>query len=128
MRQLDKFGADGRLKEGETLEITDNDLAFAELIGDYLMFISIYQWGNKLMEALEEEVSNSTPRKKSSKLVDMFERLPKTFTKQDLMPYYNNDNSIRQCISRFLKSNVIKRMEDGTYMKLVDSIANIRTY
>ena len=128
MRQLDKFGADGRLKEGETLEITDNDLAFAELIGDYLMFISIYQWGNKLMEALEEEVSNSTPRRRQSKLVDMFERLPKTFTKQDLMAYYSNDSSINNCISRFSKANVIKKMEDGTYMKLVDSIANIKTY
>ena len=128
MRQLDKFGADGRLKEGETLEITDNDLAFAELIGDYLMFISIYQWGNKLMEALEEEVSNSTPRKRQSKLVDMFERLPKTFTKQDLMAYYSNEGSIRMCISRFAKSKVIKVMADGTYTKLVDSIANIRTY
>ena len=128
MRQLDKFGADGRLKEGETLEITDNDLAFAELIGDYLMFISIYQWGNKLMEALEEEISNCKPRKNSSKLVDMFERLPKSFTKQDLMAYYSNDKSISCCISRFSKANVIKKMEDGTYMKLVDSIANIRTY
>ena len=128
MRQLDKFGADGRLKEGETLEITDNDLAFAELIGDYLMFISIYQWGNKLMEALEEEISNCKPRKNSSKLVDMFERLPKTFTKQDLMAYYSNDKSISCCISRLARSNVIKKMKDGTYVKLVDSIANIKTY
>ena len=92
------------------------------------MFISIYQWGNKLMEALEEEVSNSTPRKKSSKLVDMFERLPKTFTKQDLMAFYSNEGSINNCINRFARSNVIKRMADGTYVKLVDSIANIRTY
>ena len=80
------------------------------------------------MEALEEEVNNSTPRKKSSKMVDMFERLPKTFTKQDLMAYYSNDGSIRNCISRFARSKVIKVMADGTYVKLVDSIANIRTY
>ena len=127
MRQLDKFCADGQLKDGETLDITDNDLAFAELIGDYLMFISVYQWGNKLLEALEEE-SNYTARKKSSKLVDMFERLPMNFTKQDLQAYYNNDNSISQCISRFTKTNVIKKMPDGTYIKLVESIANIKTY
>ena len=92
------------------------------------MFVSIYQWGNKLMEALEEEVSNSTPRKRQSKLVDMFERLPKTFTKQDLMAYYSNDGAINVCISRFNKANVIKKMPDGTYVKLVDSIANIKTY
>ena len=58
----------------------------------------------------------------------MFERLPKTFTKQDLMAYYSNEGSIRMCISRFAKSKVIKVMADGTYTKLVDSIANIRTY
>ena len=80
------------------------------------------------MEALEEEVSNSTPRRRQSKLVDMFERLPKTFTKQDLMAYYSNEGSIKKIIFRFVKSNVIKRMPDGTYMKLVDSIANIKTY
>ena len=44
------------------------------------------------------------------------------------MAYYSNDSSINNCISRFAKSNVIKKMEDGTYVKLVDSIANIRTY
>ena len=61
-------------------------------------------------------------------MVDMFERLPKTFTKQDLMAYYSNDGSINSVISRLVKSNVIKKMEDGTYVKLVDSSANIKTY
>ena len=126
MRQLDKFGADGRLKEGETLEITDNDLAFAELIGDYLMFISIYQWGNKLMEAMEEEVSNSSPRRRQSKLVDMFERLPKTFTKQDLMAYYSDEAALRKCLSRFVKTGVIEKADKGKYIKKVASIADIK--
>ena len=58
----------------------------------------------------------------------MFDRLPKTFTKPDMMAYYTKASAINDCISRFVKSNVIKKMPDGTYVKLADSIANIRTY
>ena len=128
MRQLDKFGPDGRLKDGEKLDITDNDLAFAELIGDYLMFISIYQWGNALIEALDNELVDNKPRKKQSKLVDLYSRLPKTFKKEDLNSYYENKNTIRVLISRLLRAKVIKKLKDGSYTKLVDSIADIVTY
>ena len=128
MRQLDKFGADGRLKDGETLDITDNDLAFAELIGDYLMFISIYQWGNALIEALDNELVENKPRKNKSKLIDLYARLPKTFTKEDLGVYYDSDVSVRVLISRLVKVKVIKKLKDGSYTKLVESIADIRTY
>ena len=128
MRQLDKFGADGRLKDGEKLDITDNDLAFAELIGDYLMFISIYQWGNALIEALDNELVENKPRKRNTKLVDLYARLPKTFTKDDLTAFYENKNTIRVLISRLLRAKVIKKLKDGSYTKLVESIADIRTY
>lgn len=128
MRQLDKFGADGRLKDGEKLDITDNDLAFAELIGDYLMFISIYQWGNALIEALDNELVENKPRKYKSKLIDLYARLPKTFTIDDLGVYYDKKGSIRVLISRLIKAKVIKKLDDGSYTKLVDSIADIRTY
>ena len=128
MRQLDKFGVDGRLKDGEKLDITDNDLAFAELIGDYLMFISIYQWGNALIEALDNELVDNKPRKRQSKFVDIFARLPKTFTKEDMGIYYEKRNTISSLLSRLVKANVIKKLDNGSYTKLVDSIADIRTY
>ena len=127
-RHLDKCGADGRLKDGETRDITDNDLAFAELIGDYLMFISIYQWGNALIEALDNELVDNKPRKKQSKLIDLYARFPKTFTKDDLTAFYENKNTIRVLISRLLRAKVIKKLKDGSYTKLVESIADIVTY
>ena len=128
MRQLDKFGPDGRLKDGEKLDITDNDLAFAELIGDYLMFISIYQWGNALIEALDNELVDNKPRKRNTKLVDLFARLPKTFTNVDLGAYYDNKGTVYALISRWVRTNVIKKLDDGSYTKLVESIADIRAY
>ena len=92
------------------------------------MFISIYQWGNALIEALDNELVDNKPRKKQSKLIDLYARFPKTFTKDDLTAFYENKNTIRVLISRLLRAKVIKKLKDGSYTKLVDSIADIRTY
>ena len=58
----------------------------------------------------------------------MYARLPKSFTKEDLGVYYDSDVSVRVLISRLVKVKVIKKLKDGSYTKLVDSIADIRTY
>ena len=39
-----------------------------------------------------------------------------------------NKNTIRVLISRLLRAKVIKKLKDGSYTKLVESIADIRTY
>ena len=92
------------------------------------MFISIYQWGNALIEALDNELVDNKPRKRNTKIVDLFARLPKTFTRDDLGAYYDKKGSILVLISRLVKTKVIKKLDDGSYTKLVDSIADIRTY
>ena len=92
------------------------------------MFISIYQWGNALIEALDNEMIEHKPRKYQSKIVDLFARLPKTFTKDDLGAYYDKKGSILVLISRLVKTKVIKKLDDGSYTKLVDSIADIKIY
>ena len=80
------------------------------------------------MEALDNELVDNKPRKRNTKLVDLYARLPKTFTKDDLTAFYENKDSIRVLISRLLRAKVIKKLKDGSYTKLVESIADIRTY
>lgn len=128
MRQLDKFGADGRLKEGEELEITDNDLAFAELIGDYLMFINIYQWGNKLLEAMEEENRNLRPRVRQTKTVQLYEKLSVVFDKEDVLRFYENEKSGMRFLQRLVNSGAVEKLPGGGYRKKMLSIAGRSTY
>ena len=92
------------------------------------MFISIYQWGNALIEALDNELVDNKPRKRNTKLVDLYARLPKTFTKDDLTAFYERNDTIKVVLHRLIKAKVIKKLKDGSYTKLVDSIADIRTY
>ena len=80
------------------------------------------------MEALDNELVDNKPRKRQSKLVDLYLRLPKTFTRDDLHVYYPNKNSMYVLITRLVKSNVIKKLDNGSYTKLVDSIADIGIY
>lgn len=124
-RQLDKFEG-GYLKEGMQLEVTEDDLQFASLIGDYLMFISIYQWGQQYIEFTEEERRNVMPRKRKSAFADRFFELPKDFTFADIRKYYSSDAAARRAVSTLVTSNVVKKTGKDKWQKLLDSIDDMR--
>ena len=120
-RQLDKF-ENGHLKEGETLTVSDDDLKFATLIGDYLMFISIYQWGQQYSESLNNETLNTKPLLRKSKFVENYEKLTDIFTFEDFKILYRNERTARNNLSFLLKNNIIRKLQANRYMKLMLSI------
>lgn len=123
-RQLDKF-EDGYLKEGEHLEVTDDDLKFASVIGDYLMFISIYQWGQQYVEFTNEESLNAKPRARKSKFADRFATLSKVFSFEDVKAFYKSENGARNAISSLVKINAVRKLSPNKWEKLVANIDDV---
>ncbi len=123
-RNLGKF-AHGLLKPGERLDVLDSDIEFARLIGDYLMFISIYQWGEALLTAIEEDESLKKPRLRKTKFAQNYFKLPKTFVFNDIRIYYATDASARDAISKLVRNGCIKKTGDEKWEKIKENIDGI---
>ena len=123
-RQLDKF-ENGYLKEGQQLEILQSDLDFAGLIGDYLMFISIYQWGEQYLEFTQEEKQSLNPRKRKSAFAERYYQLPQEFTFADMRKYYSSDGATRRAISTLVTSKCAEKVADDKWKKIVTSIDDV---
>ena len=123
-RNIDKF-QDGYLKNGETIEVLDSDIEFARVIGDYLMFISIYQWGEAYLEAVDEDNSLRKPRLRKSKFAQTFAKLPNEFSFADISAYYRTEGSARTSLSHLVKSRIIEKIAVDRWRKLKRSIDEI---
>ena len=101
------------------LNITEEDKAFATLIGDWLMYISIRTWGNRLLELWSTKPIEGMPRQRKSKLMERYERLPEVFTMEDFNVGYASIYSARQSISALVKNGYIKKVSHNTWKKCV---------
>lgn len=119
MRQYETFRKTGKLR------ITDNDLAFARLIGDYLMFISIYQWGNALLDSFANTASKAKPRERTSLFQKKFEELPEVFTYEQIAKGYNTENAVRSVISRLKAAGLIEKVEKNKWKKCVSTLNSV---
>jgi len=59
------------------LEVRDDDLEFARLIGDWCLMAQMRMFGNMVLEAQERERSQFTPRKRTTKVREAYAMLPK---------------------------------------------------
>lgn len=119
MRQYETFKKTGKLR------ITENDLAFARLIGDYLMFISIYQWGNALLDSFANTASKAKPRERTSLFQKKYEALPEVFTYEQIARGYNNDKTVRSVISRLKMAGLIEKVDNKKWKKCVSTLNNV---
>ena len=119
MRQYDTFKKTGKLR------ITENDLAFARLIGDYLMFISIYQWGNALLDSFANTASKAKPRERTSLFQKKYEAQPEVFTYEQIARGYNTENAVRSVISRLKAAGLIEKVEKKKWKKCVSTLNNV---
>ena len=108
--------------------VRQSDLDFAQLIGDYLMYIQIYLFGSKIEQAKEKQLEDARPRLRKSKFQAFFDSLGDTFTKEEFAVNYKNENGVRASLSRLKKIGAIKQNGKGKFQKLVDSLDNISTF
>ena len=70
---------------GLPLEVRDDDLEFARLIGDWCLMAQMHLFGQMVIDAQERERSNFTPRKRSTKIREAYARLPKELDRETLV-------------------------------------------
>lgn len=122
MREYQNF------RQTDKWRVQADDLKFAKLIGDYLMYIQIYLFGSKIEQAKEKIAEDVRPRIRKSKFAVFFESLSETFTIEEFERNYSNRNSAKVIMSRLVNLGLVERIKLGQYRKLVEDINDIPSY
>ena len=116
-RQYDTFRKTGKL------EITDDDLRFATLMYDAVIWFQDYFFGQMLQDSWDNAEREYVPRRKNSKNADAYRDLPEKFSVKDVMAILDiEDNPANQQCSRWLKHGFIERIKQGKYKKVMKEI------
>ena len=62
--------------EALELTVTDSDLEFARLIGDFCLFSQMHMFGQQVMDALEAEKRMFVPKRRTEKMRQAYKQLP----------------------------------------------------
>ena len=118
MRDFDYVSKQNATK-GIKLRITKQDLQFAELIGDFIYYMQIRQYGEMVRVALENQTRDFVPRQRQTRNAEAFNRLPSEFTVEEACSVLGgNINSTRCFLSRICKAGYVERMKQGKYRKI----------
>ena len=116
-RQYDAFK-----KTGE-LEITDDDLKFATLMYDAVIWFQDYFFGQMLQDSWDNAEREYVPRRKNSKNADAYRSLPEMFGVKDVMNILDvESNPANQQCNRWLKHGFVERIKQGKYKKIFKEI------
>ena len=116
-RQYDAFRETGKL------EITDDDLRFATLMYDAVIWFQDYFFGQMLQDSWDNAEREYVPRRKNSKNAEAYRDLSETFTIKDVMSVLDIEQSPanKQC-QRWLTHGFIERIKQGRYKKIFKEI------
>ena len=116
-RQYDAFKKTGKL------DVTDDDLKFATLMYDAVIWFQDYFFGQMLQDSWDNAQREYVPRRKNSKNADAYALLPETFTTKDVMQVLEieTDASTKQC-PRWLVHGFVERVKKRRYTKLIQEI------
>ena len=124
-RQYDSFRKTGKL------EITDDDLKFATLIYDAVIWFQDYFFGQMLQDSWDNAEREYVPRRRNTKNADAYRDLPDTFTAKDVMALLDIErNTASQQCNRWLVHGFVERIKQGKYKKIMKEIMipKIRNY
>ena len=109
-------------KKTGKLVVTEEDKEFARVIGDWLMFASIRQWGNKLMTTWESKAEENKVRERTSSFADKFANLPEVFGIEQLTPLYSNKRSAQTAVCIMIKKGVVEKVGKNSWKKVVSNV------
>lgn len=112
------------LQDGQDLQIIDSDLEFARLIGDFVLEMQIYMFGNDVMEALELQAAAFAPRRRSNKVKERFDKLGREFTRDELKSLMlgSSNAAITALLNHWKSDGLVADNGNNKYKKLVNSI------
>lgn len=110
--------------KGEPLDVTDNDLEFCRLIGDFCLMTQMHTFGQQVMEALEKEQKSFIPRKRSFKMREAYSSLPEVVTTEVLVANHiaSNMKTASNTLQRWLNDGLVSRIDNKTYRKTYKEI------
>ena len=116
-RQYDAF------KKTRKLEINDEDLKFATLIYDAVIYFQDHFFGQMLQDSWDNAAREYVPRRRNTKYTDAYRVLPATFSPKEVMAILNieSDAARKQC-QRWVTHGFVERLKQGQYKKLIRDI------
>lgn len=116
-RQYDQFKKTGQL------DITDDDLKFATLMYDAVIWFQDYFFGQMLQDSWDNAEREYVPRRKNSKNADAYRDLPATFTTKDVEELLSIEQfaASKQC-QRWVTHGFVERVKKGKYRKIIKEI------
>ncbi|MCR5179853.1 MAG: hypothetical protein K6C30_01365, partial [Bacteroidaceae bacterium] len=116
-REYDTF------KKTGMLTVTDDDLKFATLMYDTVIYFQDHFFGQMLQDSWENAEREYVPRRRNTKNADAYRDLPETFTTKDVMAILDlEDTTARQQCKRWVKHGFIERQKQGKYKKVLHEI------
>ena len=109
-------------KKTGKLAVTEEDKEFARLIGDWLMFASIRQWGNRLLSTWETKAEENKVRERTSSFADRFAQLPEMFSLENISGFYLNKKSAQSAIATMVKKGIVEKVGKNQWKKLKTNI------
>lgn len=118
LNDYDNFAATGKLN------ITRKTLDFARLIGDFILYMQMYMFGQQVQDAQERVRQNFVPFEKVTKITKLYNRLGDTFTVEDVMQLSDGltRGSAHVYCSKWVSAMLVKRVSRGKYQKTIKKI------
>ncbi len=105
---------------GEQLQVADDDLEFACLIGDWCLMAQMHLFGQMVMEAQEREKGNFVPMRRQHTTRDAYATLPMENITPALlvqMGIRKELNSAGALLSKWAAEKLVTKMSRGIYKK-----------
>ena len=114
---------DGTTAPIEELTITDDDLQWATVMYDAVIYWEDYFFGQMLQESWDNAQRIFQPRVRTSRNAQLYAQLPEEFTTKEAVNVLGtNENAVNAQLSRWVKSGYIERKAQGKYKKLIPQI------
>ena len=114
---------DGTTAPMDELTITDDDLQWATVMYDAVIYWEDYFFGQMLQESWDNAQRIFQPRVRTSRNAQLYAQLPQEFTTKDAVNVLGGtENATAKQLSRWVKSGYIERKAQGRYKKLIAQI------
>ena len=114
---------DGTTAPIDELTITDDDLQWATVMYDAVIYWEDYFFGQMLQESWDNAQRIFQPRQRTSRNAQLYAQLPQEFTTKEAMNILGATDHAANCqLTRWVKSGYIERVAQGQYKKLLGQI------
>ena len=114
---------DGTTAPIDELTVTDDDLQWATVMYDAVIYWEDYFFGQMLQESWDNAQRIFQPRVRTSRNAQIYGQLPEEFTTKVAVNLLGtNENAVNAQLSRWVKSGYIERKAQGKYKKLIPQI------